>query len=369
MTRTQLPRLPLRWGQAGLPQAPRSLLLVQISAMGDQVQTLPAVSDIAARWPGIAIDWAVDARFADIPRLHPAVRRVFALPLKTVQNAPANAGAWRELLAQFRALRAQTYDLVWDPHSVLKSAIVARLAKSPLRVGYSAPDCGGEPLAARAYHLHFSRPPGIHGTEGRRLFARAVLDTDTSRPADYAIRHAFSASSPERPAYAVLAHGASKPEKLWPVEHWRALGERLIAQDLQLILPWGNAAEHDRAERLIAAWPAGRARLADRGSVTDMARLLAGAALVVGVDTGFSHLAAALRRPLVMLFTSTGAELFTPEDPAISRTLGGNGVVPRPDAAWLAAQQALAAAGMRGPDVPAFSPAPARICERPGSAP
>ena len=369
MTRTQLPRLPLRWGQAGLPQAPRSLLLVQISAMGDQVQTLPAVSDIAARWPGIAIDWAVDARFADIPRLHPAVRRVFALPLKTVQNAPANAGAWRELLAQFRALRAQTYDLVWDPHSVLKSAIVARLAKSPLRVGYSAPDCGGEPLAARAYRLHFSRPPGIHGTEGRRLFARAVLDTDTSRPADYAIRHAFSASSPERPAYAVLAHGASKPEKLWPVEHWRALGERLIAQDLQLVLPWGNAAERARAERLIAAWPAGRARLADRGSVTDMAHLLAGAALVVGVDTGFSHLAAALRRPLVMLFTSTGAELFTPEDPAISRTLGGNGVVPRPDAAWLAAQQALAAAGMRGPDVPAFSPTPARICERPGSAP
>ncbi|OIR03462.1 lipopolysaccharide heptosyltransferase 1 [mine drainage metagenome] len=361
--------LPLRWGRDGLPAAPRRILLVQISALGDQVQTLPAVSDIAARWPDAEIDWAVDARFADIARQHPAVRRVFALPLKGVQQAPRELARWRALLAELRALRARRYDVVWDPHSVLKSAIVARLAKSPLRVGYSAPDCGGEPLAARAYHLNFSRPPGIHGTEGRRLFARAVLDTDTRRPVDYAIRHAFPASNPELPAYAVLAHGASKPEKLWPVEHWRVLGERLIAQDLQLVLPWGNAAERDRAERLIAAWPAGRARLADRGGITDMARLLAGAALVVGVDTGFSHLAAALRRPLVMLFTSTGAELFTPEDPAISRALGGNGVVPRPDAAWLAAQQALAAAGMRGPGVPAFSPTPARICERPGGAP
>ncbi|MDE2255700.1 MAG: glycosyltransferase family 9 protein, partial [Betaproteobacteria bacterium] len=135
-------QLPLHWGSPGLPSRPRRVLVVQISAMGDQVQTLPAVSDIAARWPGIVIDWVVDARFADIPRLHPAVRRVFALPLKALQQR-RSAAEFRALFGQIRALRAQRYDLIWDPHSVLKSALISRLARGKLRVGYRAQDCGG----------------------------------------------------------------------------------------------------------------------------------------------------------------------------------------------------------------------------------
>ena len=335
-------QLPLHWGSPGLPSRPRSVLVVQISAMGDQVQTLPAVSDIAARWPGIAIDWVVDARFADIPRLHPGVRRVFALPLKALQQR-RSAAEFRALCGQVRALRAQRYDLIWDPHSVLKSALISRLARGKLRVGYRAQDCGGEPLAAHAYHLHFARPPGIHGTTGRRVFAQAVLDTDPTRPVEYAIRRGLPAPDLDTPPYALLAHGASKSEKLWPQSSWRALGSKLIELGLQLVLPWGNEGERKRAEELVAAWPPGVARLADRGGLPEMARLIAGAALVVGLDTGFSHLAAALRRPLVVLFTDTGPELFTPEIEAVSRTLGGHGNIPDAQAAAHAAQQVLAA--------------------------
>lgn len=335
--------LPLRWGSDGLPATPRSILLVQISALGDQVQTLPAVSDIVARWPGIALDWAVDTRFAEIPRLHPAVRHVYPLPLKALQRTPRDPALWRDLLGQLRALRRNRYDLAWDPHGALKSAAVTRLARAALRVGYRAADTGGEPLAARAYDLHYARPPGIHGTEGRRRFAAQVLQTDPERPIDYAIRAAFPPPAAAAP-YAVFAHGASKPEKLWPQDHWQALGAALIEQGLELVLPWGSDAEHDRAAVLVASWPAGRARLAPRGGITAIAALLAGAALVVGVDTGFSHLAAALRRPLVMLFNDTGPELFTPEDARISVTLGGDGVVADWPAALAAARAVLAPA-------------------------
>ena len=335
-------QLPLHWGSPELPATPKSVLVVQISAMGDQIQTLPAVSDIAARWPGITIDWAVDGRFADIPRLHPAVRHVIALPLKALQQR-RSATEFRALCSQVRALRAQRYDLIWDPHSVFKSAMISRLARGKLRVGYRAQDCGGEPLAARAYNLHFARPPGIHGTTGRRVFAQAVLDTDPTRPVAYAIRNAWPAPDQDAAPYALLAHGASKSEKLWPQSSWRALGSQLVELGLKLVLPWGSEAERIRAEELVAAWPAGVARLADRGGLTEMARLIAGAALVVGLDTGFSHFAAALQRPLVVLFTDTGPELFTPEIGAISRTLGGHGNIPDVHAAVHAAQQVLAA--------------------------
>ncbi len=337
---------PLRWGQGGLPDAPQRMLLVQISAMGDQVQTLAAVSDIAARWPQLQIDWAVDSRFAQIPELHPRVRHVFALPLKALQRAPGDGAAWRALLGALRGLRAQRYDVVWDPHGSLKSALVARAARSALRVGYRAADCGGEPLAARAYRLHFARPPGVHGTEGRRRFAAAVFDTDPARPIDYGIRDAFGTACAAR--YAVLAHGASKPEKLWPQANWKQLGDGLIALGLQLVLPWGNEAERARAAALVAAWPAGSARLAEPGDLRSMAALLAGSSLVVGLDTGFSHLAGAMRRPLVMLFTSTGADLFSAEDLQLARTLGGNGTVPTPEAALDAARQLLGAGRAAG---------------------
>jgi heptosyltransferase-1 len=309
------------------------VLLVQISAMGDQVQTLPAVSDILARWPGLELHWAVDRRFAEIPRMHPGVREVHALPLKEAQQG--RPGALRDLLRQVRALRARGFDLVWDPQSVLKSALVARLARlapGGLRVGYRAADCGGEPLAACLFDRHYARPPGVHGTPGRRLFAQAVFDTDASGPPRYGLREAFGGRPPgagDSPSpYAVLAHGASKPEKLWPQDHWRALGECLLGRGLRLVLPWGSEDEKARAQALIAAWPPGAASLAARGGLTDMAWLLAGASLVVGVDSGFSHLAAALARPLLMLFTSTGPELFSPELSSLSVTLGGHGQVP-----------------------------------------
>lgn len=333
------PALPLQWGRGGLPVSPRRVLLVQISAMGDQVQTLPAVSDIAARWPGIEIDWAVDARFADIPRLHPAVHQVFALPLKALQQQ-RNPAALRALWSAIRALRAQPYDLVWDPHSVLKSALVCRLARSPVRVGYRAQDCGGEPLAARAYHLHFARPPGVHGTEGRRVFARAVFDTDPAHPVDYAIDRRFA--PPPQPCAVptvFLAHGASKPDKLWPLERWQQLATRLVHSGMRLHLTWGNAQEHIRAQQLVANLPAGTARILTRRNLLDMLPVIAQSSLVIGVDTGFTHLAAALRRPVVGLFVSTGPELFTPTSAELARTLGGHGVSPDVEAAWQAVRE------------------------------
>lgn len=339
--------LPLRWpGEQG--RQPRRVLLVQLSAMGDQVQTLPAVSDMLARWPGMELHWAVDQRFADIARMHRGVHRVHALPLKAVQKR--QPGALRELLACVRELRARPFDLIWDPQSVLKSALVsraARLERGGLRIGYRAADCGGEPLAARFFDLHFARPPGAHGTLGRRLFAQAVFDTDPGRPIRYGIGEAFA--DVPMGDYAVLAHGASKPEKLWPQTCWSELGAALIEAGLELVLPWGNEPERERALQCIAGWPSGRARLAPRGGLPDMARLLAGARLVVGVDSGFSHLAAALGRPLLMLFTSTGPELFSPERAEVSVTLGGYGDVPGVPQATEAALRLLRAAGPADP--------------------
>ncbi len=335
------PALPLHWGEAGLAAAPRRMLLVQLSAMGDQVQTLPAVSDIAARWPGIAIDWAVDARFADIPRLHPAVRQVFALPLKAVQQQRSLAKL-RELHSVVRALRAEPYDLVWDPHSVLKSAIVSRLARSPLRVGYRAQDCGGEPLAARAYHLHFARPVGAHGTWGRRVFAQAVLDTDATRPTRYRISERLDIPAASQ-THILFAHGVSRPHREWAEDQWIELGRLLIGHGQRIKLTWGNDRERERALRIQSALPNESVVISSPPpNLAALLRYIGESRIVVGVDTGFTHFAAALRRPQLGIFSAkTGPEVLLAEDSILVRTVGGNGYDPNTAEAMEAISQLL----------------------------
>ena len=340
------PHLPLRWGQDGLPAAPRRLLLVQISAMGDQVQTLPAVSDIAARWPQLAIDWAVDARFAAIPRCHPAVDQVFALPLKALQQDPFNLALWRQLLDALRRLRRARYDLVWDPHSVLKSSLIARLARSNLRVGYRAEDCGGEPSAARGYQLHFPRPQGVHGSEGRRWFAAAVLQTDASRPVQYRLSETVQVAPAQQQAV-LFAHGVSRAHREWATPNWIALGQRLAARGIPIKLTWGNPRERERAAAIAAALPSGSVSLDPPPADLDsLLHYIAASRAVVGVDTGFSHFAAALRRPLLGLFSAgTGPEVLLPEAAELTRTRGGNGSDPSVEQAWQALSELLGVSG------------------------
>lgn len=339
--RPMSPALPLRWGEAGLPAAPGRILLVQISAMGDQVQTLPAVSDIAARWPGIAIDWAVDARFADIPRLHPAVRHVFALPLKAMQQQRSFA-VLGELRAVVRAIRAERYDLIWDPHSVLKSAIVSLLARGKLRVGYRAQDCGGEPLAAHAYHLHFTRPAGVHGTWGRRVFAQAVLDTDLLGPTRYRLSERIEIAAGSQ-THILFAHGVSRPHREWAEDLWIELGRLLIGHGQRIKLTWGNERERERALRIMSALPEAAVTVSPPPpNLASLLRYIAESRLVVGVDTGFTHFAAALRRPQLGIFSAkTGPEVLLTEDRALVRSIGGNGHDPSVTEAWNAIAQLL----------------------------
>jgi heptosyltransferase-1 len=69
------------------------------------------------------------------------------------------------------------------------------------------------------------------------------------------------------------------------------------------VLPWGTEVERRRSEQIAAALP--NAKIPDRAPLDDVARLIARASFVVGVDTGLLHLAAALGVPLVAIFLGT----------------------------------------------------------------
>jgi heptosyltransferase-1 len=115
-------------------------------------------------------------------------------------------------------------------------------------------------------------------------------------------------------------------EKQWPEENWIALGNALAGDGLALVLPWGTDQERVRSERLAAALP--NARVPERQPLDQVARLIAGAEFVVGVDTGLLHLAAALGVPLVAIFTGSDPRLTKPVGNGPLAVLGTQGETP-----------------------------------------
>ena len=303
----------------------RSILLVKTSSLGDVVHNLPVASDIRARFPDASIDWVVEESFAAIPRLHPALRRVIPVAVRRWRQALCSRATWREVGAFRRDLQRDRYDLVLDSQGLLKSALLARAAHG-LRAGYAA-EAAREPLAARAYDRTFAIPKNLHAVERNRWLAAAALGYEPALPLDYAIA-ADALAAPWLPArsYAVLLTASSRDDKLWPESRWLALAATLHGRGLACVLPGGSVAERDRASRLAAGMA--NAVAAPALGLADMAGLLAGATAVIGVDTGLTHLAAALGRPTLALFAGSRPELTGVHAGARALNLGGPGSPP-----------------------------------------
>lgn len=301
------------------------ILLVKTSSLGDVVHNLPVASDIRARHPDARIDWVVEESFAAIPRLHPAVRRVIPVAVRRWRHALFSADTWREMAAFRQELQRQDYDLVLDTQGLLKSAIMARLARGR-RAGHAA-EGAREPLAARFYDAAYAIPKNLHAVERNRRLADAALGGGSGLPLDYGI-HAEPLVAPWLPAapYCVLLTATSRTDKLWPEDDWLRLAASLNARGLGCILPAGSAAERARAGRLAAQIAAAVA--APPLALDAMAQLLAGARLVVGVDTGLSHLAAALGRPTLAIFCGSSPELTGVHAGATAINLGAAGTPP-----------------------------------------
>lgn len=302
------------------------LLIVKTSSMGDVVHTLPAVSDLIANCPGVQIDWLVEAPFAAIAQLHPGVRRVWPMAWRKWRGKLASAATWRAMGALRDELRAQRYDLALDLQGLVKSALWGRQVGAPL-VGFDRASAR-EPLATLFYSATMPVPKGLHAVERSRQLASMHLGYPMpATPPRFELKPPRPAwPAPER--YAALIPNASRPEKLWPEARWVAVGRRLHNAGLTPLVLWGSEAEQTMAERIAA----------DCGGtvppflkVGEMAGVLAGATLIVGLDTGFSHLGAALGRPTIGIYCDhdPGLAGITGPDAERVASLGGKGDVPR----------------------------------------
>lgn len=301
------------------------VLLVKTSSLGDVVHNLPVVSDLLAAVPAATVDWVVEEGFAAIPRLHPGVSRVLPVALRRWRRAPWRAGVRAEFRAFLAELRGQRYDAILDTQGLLKSAVIARAAHG-VRHGLDWAS-SREPLAW--FYDHTYRVPwGRHAVERNRSLAAQALAYALPGPAQYGIAAAAHEFNwlPASAAHAVLLHATSASRKLWPETHWVELGRHLAARGLVCVLPWGAPEERERSERLAQAIP--QAMVPGRMDVAALAALLAQSRIVVGTDTGLTHLAGALGVPTVGVYCATDPAATGLHACARAVNLGGVGIVP-----------------------------------------
>ncbi|HCQ7757626.1 lipopolysaccharide heptosyltransferase RfaC [Citrobacter sp. 50677481] len=280
------------------------VLIVKTSSMGDVLHTLPALTDAQQAIPGIQFDWVVEEGFAQIPSWHSAVNRVIPVAIRRWRKAWFSASVKAERNAFREAVQAERYDAVIDAQGLVKSAaLVTRLAHG-VKHGMDW-QSAREPLAALFYHRRHHIARQQHAVERtRELFAKSLNYSKPSSQGDYAIaRHFLTSEQDPAQPYAVFLHATTRDDKHWPEANWRALIGLLADNDISIKLPWGAPHEEARARRLAEGFA--HVEVLPRMSLEEVARILAGAKYVVSVDTGLSHLTAALDRPNITLYGPT----------------------------------------------------------------
>lgn len=278
------------------------ILIVKTSSLGDVIHTLPALTDALGRIPEIRFDWVVEEVFAEVPHWHPGVDRVIAVALRRWRRQPLRAiakGEWKTCRA---LLRTHCYDKVIDAQGLLKSALIARIARGPSH-GLDRRSAR-EPLASLLYHRRHRVPWRQHAIERvRQLFAHALDYTLPVAMPDYGIRMTSARGADMAKPYIVFLHGTTWMSKCWPEPYWVQLAHIVAQSGYVVRLPWGDADEYARAQRIAHA--TANAEILPSMGLGDMAAVLRHATGVVAVDTGLGHLAAALGVPSVTVYGAT----------------------------------------------------------------
>jgi len=297
------------------------VLIIKTSSMGDVLHALPALTDAMHAIPEIRFDWVVEEGFAQIPSWHPAVDRVLPVAIRRWRKHWFGSQVREERVVFKRALQSREYDAVIDAQGLMKSAaLVTRLAKGEKHGQDSR--SAREPFASWWYDKRHEVSKQQHAVQRtRELFAKSLGYELPATTGDYAIAQHFTQALPaDADRYLVFLHATTRDNKHWPEDHWRELIGLMQPSGLKIKLPWGAEHEHQRAVRLADGFDF--VEVLPRLTLEQVARTLAGARAVVSVDTGLSHLTAALDRPNITLYG--------PTDPGLIGGYGKNQFVLRP---------------------------------------
>ena len=319
----------------------KRILIVRTSSLGDLVHMLPAISDIARHVPGARMDWIVEEGFAEVPSWHPAIHDVIPVAHRRWRKSWWSPETRAERAALRRELGARRYDVVLDMQALMKSVWLVRQTHGE-RHGLDRKSAR-EPLASFFYDVRhtveFWQPAVIR----QRTLAASAFGYQYEGEPDFGLER-FTDQAQIEP-YAVIMPSASRDDKLWPAEYWHTVFDHLASHGLGLKLLAGNEREAERARQLIAGRDG--AEVLPRMSLESVARVLASARIMVGLDSGLTHLSAGLGRPTIGIYKASTPVRTPLQGSSYTASLGERGSEPSAETVLSAVEQALSFTGQK----------------------
>lgn len=269
--------------------------------MGDIFHTFPAITELKQHHPDTQIDWVIEDSFKEIAAWHPGVRKVIPIHLRRWVKHRTKAN-WQEFKSWRKAIRAEEYDLIVDAQGLLKSAAIAKCAKSKGIQGYDK-NSVREAITQWFYKKGYSVDKNQHAVERTRQLFGQIFNYTPSPCLNFGINQNFSKVA-KKDNKLIFIIGTSWITKLWATSEWQALTKIAIDKGFEVEIIWGSTDEQAIADAIIHACSQAT-RPTERLSITTIAEKLVAATGVVGLDTGFSHLAGALETPTIALYGAT----------------------------------------------------------------
>jgi heptosyltransferase-1 len=258
------------------------ILVVRLGSMGDVVAALPAVASLKFSIPGSRITWVIEPRWRPLLEGNPHVDAVIPFERKTLDS-------WRKAWSE---LRAGHFDLAVDFQGLVKSALLATVARPERIFGFTADYAREAPASwfysnkvpIRSYHA-VERNLDLAAAAGASKIVRA-FPLPAGEPEGELPAGDFVLASP------LAGWGA----KQWPLENYGALARVLRSEfGLPLVLNAPHRVDVEGVWTHVSGLP---------GLIHATRRATA----VIGIDSGPTHLAAALEKP--------GVAIYGPTDPA-----------------------------------------------------
>jgi heptosyltransferase-1 len=279
---------------------------VKISALGDIIQAQYATYDLFRMVPGAEIHWCAEEHFRDLLALNSNVKKFIGFPGKEWKKWPLKLRTWIAVGRWFRDLRAEQYDLVIDIQGVYKSAFVTFFSKSKKKLGITWAKTEG--YSEWFYEQKIKKPRGFPAIEQYRkiiatAFGYTIDQLELSAGLDLGAYPILRAEPHRFKSVSLLISGSSQ-EKYWGLDHWVQLTAHLILEGADVAAYWGDTLGKRSAET-IQAQVKGLLISTERLGMDRLARKLSTSDLVIGHDSGVSHLAVAIGIPTVIIFGVT----------------------------------------------------------------
>ncbi len=280
------------------------ILVIRGGAIGDFILTLPAIAALRRQFPDAYLEVLGYPHIVQLAVAGGLVDHAQSIEARELAGFFARNGVLSEQLAQYFSDFDLIISYLYDPDDIFRSNVgrctPAQFIGGPHRPG---PGCT------------------VHATELylQPLERLAILEADPVPRLRIESSVRFADVQGQGSAIPTLAlhPGSGSEHKNWPETHWAELLELLVNSSSFNLLLVGGEAEGERLQRLAAALPPGRTRVAQSLPLAKLAGLLSGCQGFIGHDSGISHLAAALGIPGVLLWGETNADVWRPPTPAM----------------------------------------------------